>query len=69
ASALGVALGLAFGISGSASLFGFHDLVLSTLPWATLALIVVGGGVAGVVAAVLPARRAAGTAPVAALAG
>ncbi|WP_430333562.1 ABC transporter permease [Rhodococcus sp. ACT016] len=69
ASALGVALGVAFGISGSASLFGFDDLVLNTLPWATLALIVVGGGVAGVVAAVLPARRAAGTAPVAALAG
>ncbi len=69
ASALGVALGLVFGISGSASVFGFDDLVLNTLPWATLALIAVGGGVAGVVAAVLPARRAAGTAPVAALAG
>ncbi|MCL2532926.1 MAG: FtsX-like permease family protein [Nocardiaceae bacterium] len=68
ASALGVALGLAFGITGSASVFGFDDLVLTALPWATLAAIVLGGGVAGVIAALLPARRAAGTAPVAALA-
>ncbi|QBJ95361.1 ABC transporter permease [Rhodococcus sp. ABRD24] len=69
ASALGVALGLAFGITGSASLFGFDDLVLSTLPWLALVLITLGGGLAGVVAALLPARRAARTAPVAALAG
>ncbi|RDI25726.1 putative ABC transport system permease protein [Rhodococcus sp. AG1013] len=69
ASALGVALGLAFGITGSASVFGFDDLVLGTLPWPTLALIVLGGGAAGVLAAILPARRAARTAPVAALAG
>lgn len=68
ASALGVALGLAFGITGSASVFGFGDLELGTLPWLTLLLIVLGGGVAGVLAATLPARRAARTAPVAALA-
>lgn len=68
ASALGVILGLAFGITGSASVFGFDDVVLSTLPWATLAAIVVGGGAAGMIAALLPARRAAGTSPVAAIA-
>ncbi|GAB2628025.1 FtsX-like permease family protein [Prescottella soli] len=68
ASALGVALGLVFGITGSASVFGFDDVVLNALPWATLAAIVVGGGAAGMIAALLPARRAAGTAPVAALA-
>lgn len=68
ASALGVVLGLAFGITGSASVFGFDDLELGTLPWLTLLLIVLGGGIAGVVAAILPARRAARTAPVAALA-
>ncbi|QCQ92025.1 ABC transporter permease [Rhodococcus sp. SGAir0479] len=68
AAALGVVLGLAFGITGSAALFGFDDLQLGTLPWLTLAAIVAGGGLAGVIAALLPARRAAGTAPVAALA-
>ncbi|RVW04562.1 FtsX-like permease family protein [Rhodococcus spongiicola] len=68
ASGMGVVLGLAFGIAGSASVFGFEGLELGTLPWLTLAAIVLGGGFAGVVAALLPARRAAGTAPVAALA-
>lgn len=68
AAAVGAVLGLAFGITGAASLFGFDDLELGTLPWLTLAAIVAGGGGAGVVAALLPARRAAGTAPVAALA-
>ncbi|PTR31620.1 putative ABC transport system permease protein [Rhodococcus sp. OK519] len=68
ASALGVLLGLGFGVTGSASVFGFADLELGTLPWLTLLLIVLGGGVAGVIAAILPARRAARTAPVAALA-
>ncbi|WP_231569431.1 ABC transporter permease [Prescottella defluvii] len=68
ASALGVALGLAFGVSGSASVFGFGNLELGTLPWPMLASIVLGGGAAGVLAAILPARRAARTAPVAALA-
>ncbi|RVW05231.1 FtsX-like permease family protein [Rhodococcus xishaensis] len=68
ASAMGVTLGLVFGITGSASVFGFEGLELGTLPWLTLAAIVLGGGAAGVVAALLPARRAAGTAPIAALA-
>ncbi|WP_305092213.1 FtsX-like permease family protein [Prescottella sp. R16] len=68
ASVLGVVLGLAFGITGSASVFGFDGLELGTLPWLTLLLIVSGGGVAGAIAAILPARRAARTAPVAALA-
>ncbi|MFC7447571.1 ABC transporter permease [Rhodococcus daqingensis] len=68
ASVLGVALGLAFGLSGTASVFGLDDLVLPSLPWLELAATVLVGGIAGVVAALLPARSAAKVTPVEAMA-
>ncbi|MDV6294933.1 FtsX-like permease family protein [Rhodococcus aetherivorans] len=67
ASGLGVALGLILGVAGTASVFGVDKLVLPSVPWLQLLGIVVAGGVAGVVAALLPARRAAAVSPVEAL--
>ncbi|HWJ84729.1 MAG TPA: FtsX-like permease family protein [Cellulomonas sp.] len=64
---LGVLLGLVYGWAGSAIVFGaFGDLHLA-VPWRDLALVLVVAVVAGLVASVLPARRAARTSPVAAL--
>ncbi|MFE3292724.1 ABC transporter permease [Rhodococcus sp. NPDC059234] len=69
ASVMGVALGLVLGVAGTASVFGPDKLVWTSVPWLTLAGIVLVGGCAGVVAAALPARSAAAATPVQALAG
>ncbi|MFI6428845.1 ABC transporter permease [Rhodococcus oryzae] len=68
ASVLGVVLGLVFGLAGTASVFGVDDLVLPSLPWLALAATVLVGGIAGVIAALLPARSAAKVPPVEAMA-
>ncbi|MGW6376931.1 FtsX-like permease family protein [Rhodococcus sp. NPDC055112] len=68
ASVLGVVLGLAFGLAGTASVFGVDDLVLPSLPWPELVATVLVGGIAGVIAALLPARSAAKVTPVEAMA-
>ncbi|RBY74392.1 ABC transporter permease [Blastococcus sp. TF02-09] len=68
ASALGVVVGGSYGLIGAASVLGqVGDLVLD-VPWLQVAAIVVVATVAGLLASVLPARRAARTAPVAAIA-
>ncbi|MGW5076828.1 FtsX-like permease family protein [Rhodococcus sp. NPDC004095] len=68
ASALGVVLGSVLGAAGTASVFGIDSLAPGSMPWLQLALIVLVGGVAGVIAAVVPARTAARATPVQALA-
>ncbi|MFD4468999.1 FtsX-like permease family protein [Rhodococcus sp. NPDC058505] len=69
ASVLGVLLGSILGAAGTASVFGWDGLTFGAIPWLQLMLIVLVGGIAGVLAAVLPARTAARAVPVAALAG
>jgi putative ABC transport system permease protein len=65
---VGVVLGLAYGWLGStAVLAGVADLELR-VPWSDLGGVLVVALVAGVLASVLPARSAARTPPVAALA-
>ena len=65
---VGVVLGLVYGWLGStAVLAGLADLELR-VPWADLGLVLLVALVAGVLASVLPARSAARTPPVAALA-
>jgi putative ABC transport system permease protein len=69
AAVLGVLLGGAYGLIGAASVLGpVGDLVL-VVPWLQVAAIVGVATLAGLLASVLPARRAARTAPVAAIAG
>jgi putative ABC transport system permease protein len=68
AAVLGVVLGTAYGLIGAASVLGaIGDLVL-VVPWLQIGAIVVVATVAGLLASVLPARRAARTSPVAAIA-
>lgn len=69
ASALGAVLGSVLGAAGTASVFGWDSLTVGAMPWLQIALIVLAGGIAGVVAAVLPARTAARATPIEALAG
>ena len=68
ASALGVLLGLVLGAAGTASVVGAAHVGLGAVPWLQLVAIVLAGGAAGVIASVLPARRASRIPPVAALA-
>ena len=69
AAVLGVLLGGAYGLLGAASVLrGQGDIILA-VPWLQVAAIVVVATLAGLLASVLPARRAARTAPVAAIAG
>jgi putative ABC transport system permease protein len=69
AAVLGVALGTAYGLMGAASVLGgLADLVL-VVPWPQIGAIVAVATLAGLLASVLPARRAARTSPVAAIAG
>jgi putative ABC transport system permease protein len=68
AAVLGVLLGGAYGLIGAVSVLGeLGDIVLA-VPWLQVAVIVVVATVAGLLASVLPARRAARTSPVAAIA-
>ncbi|MCQ4117952.1 ABC transporter permease [Rhodococcus tibetensis] len=67
ASVMGVVFGLIFGAAGTASVFGYDDVALSAIPWLQLFAIAAIGGVCGVIAALLPARRAGAASPVAAL--
>jgi putative ABC transport system permease protein len=68
AAVLGVLLGGAYGLIGAASVLGdIGDIVLA-VPWLQVSAIVVVATLAGLLASVLPARRAARTAPVAAIA-
>ncbi|MPQ97764.1 FtsX-like permease family protein [Modestobacter sp. I12A-02628] len=69
AAVLGVLIGGAYGLVGAASVLGgLGDVVLS-VPWLQVAAIVGVATLAGLLASVLPGRRAARTAPVAAIAG
>ncbi|SEP07527.1 ABC transporter permease [Trujillonella endophytica] len=68
AAVLGVLLGTGYGLVGVASLLGGQGEVVLSMPWLQVAAIVVVATVAGLLASVLPARRAARTPPVAALA-
>ncbi|MGY1824083.1 FtsX-like permease family protein [Geodermatophilus sp. SYSU D00079] len=69
AAVLGVVLGGAYGLIGSASVLGQVADTVLVVPWLQVAAIVVVATVAGLLASVLPARRAARTSPVAAIAG
>ncbi|MGW4481895.1 FtsX-like permease family protein [Rhodococcus triatomae] len=69
ASALGVLLGSVLGSAGTASVFGTDAIVPGAMPWLQLATIVLVGGIAGVIAALVPARTAAKATPLQALVG
>ena len=64
---IGVLLGTAYGLVGTASVLGDAGLV-PAVPGVRLVLIVLTAGLAGLLASVLPGRRAARTPPVAAMA-
>jgi putative ABC transport system permease protein len=69
AAVLGVLLGGAYGLIGAASVLGeIGDIVLA-VPWLQVVAIIAVATLAGLLASVLPARRAARTSPVAAIAG
>ncbi|WP_246297177.1 FtsX-like permease family protein [Janibacter cremeus] len=65
---LGGALGIGYGLAGVQALFGEQIAVSATLPWGQLAAIAAVAVVAGLLASVLPARRAARVSPAQALA-
>ncbi len=69
AAALGVLLGGAYGLIGAASLLGEIGDIVLTVPWLQVTAIIAVATLAGLLASVLPARRAARTSPVAAIAG
>ncbi|WP_369054793.1 FtsX-like permease family protein [Kineococcus terrestris] len=68
AGVLGVVLGTAYGLAGTSSVLAAEGPVVLDVPWAQVAGIVAVAALAGVLASVLPARRAALTSPVAAIA-
>jgi putative ABC transport system permease protein len=69
AAVLGVLLGGAYGLIGAASVLGEIGEIVLAVPWLQVGAIVVVATLAGLLASVLPARRAARTSPVAAIAG
>ena len=69
AAVLGVLIGGAYGLVGAASALGEVGEVVISIPWLQVGAIVLVATVAGLLASVLPARRAARTPPVAAIAG
>ncbi|WP_324275356.1 FtsX-like permease family protein [Blastococcus brunescens] len=68
AAVLGVLVGSAYGLVGAASALGEIGEVVISVPWLQVGAIVLVATVAGLLASVLPARRAARTSPVAAIA-
>ena len=68
ASALGVVIGGSYGLIGAASVLGEVGDIVLDVPWLQVGAIVVVATLAGLLASVLPARRAARTSPVAAIA-
>ena len=68
ASALGVVVGGSYGLIGAASVLGEVGEIVLDVPWLQVGAIVVVATLAGLLASVLPARRAARTSPVAAIA-
>ncbi|MCF6746427.1 ABC transporter permease [Blastococcus sp. KM273128] len=69
AALLGVLLGSFYGLVGVASVLGSYGELVLSMPWLQVGAIVLVATVAGLLASVLPARRAARTPPVAAIAG
>ncbi len=69
AAVLGVALGAVYGLAGTAAVLGRTGDVVLTVPWLQVAAIVVVATLAGLLASVLPARRASRVSPVSAIAG
>jgi putative ABC transport system permease protein len=65
---LGIVLGLVYGWAGSAAALGVMGDVVLAVPWQEIGLVVAVAVVAGLVASVVPARSAARTSPVEALA-
>ncbi len=65
---LGAVLGLAYGWAGASAILGSIGQVHPAVPWTDLALVLLVAVGAGLLASVLPARAAARTSPVAALA-
>ncbi|MEJ5945217.1 FtsX-like permease family protein [Pseudokineococcus basanitobsidens] len=68
ASVLGVALGVVFGVAGTASALAAQAPVVVDVPWLRVLAVVALATLAGMAASVLPARRAARVPPVAAMA-
>jgi putative ABC transport system permease protein len=68
AAVLGVLIGGAYGLTGVASVLGTEADIVLDVPWLQVGAIVVVATLAGLLASVLPARRAARTSPVAAIA-
>jgi putative ABC transport system permease protein len=68
AAVLGVVIGGAYGLAGVASAVGSVGDVVLVVPWLQVGAIVAVATLAGLLASVLPARRAARTSPVAAIA-
>ncbi len=70
AAVVGIAVGTGYGLAGTAAILGqvSGDIILD-IPWLQIAAVVAIATVAGLLASVLPARRAARTSPVAAIAG
>ncbi|WP_298991202.1 ABC transporter permease [uncultured Pseudokineococcus sp.] len=69
ASVLGVGLGVAFGLAGTSAVLASAAPVVLDVPWLQVAAVVAVATLAGMVASLLPARRAAAVPPVAAMAG
>lgn len=69
AAVLGVLLGAGYGLAGTAAILGQVGELVIDIPWLQLLAVVTVATAAGVLASVLPARRAARTSPVAAIAG
>lgn len=68
AAVLGVLIGTGYGIAGTAAVLAGTGEVIVAIPWLQVLAVVAVATVAGVLASVLPARRAARTSPVAAIA-
>ena len=68
ATALGTGLGLVYGIAGPMSVFGRAVPLVVDVPWGRIALVALAAVVCGLLASVLPARRATRIAPATALA-